>query len=88
MCSASRPERGGEREDRVKGKVMTRVSAGWMTLAFTAMAVMISDDQEKWVKIGDLTSEAIYGEASPNHQSPVLCAFEQVEPCLEACRRR
>jgi len=36
---------------------VTEESAGWMTLAFAAIAVIIRGDQEKWFRMGDLTSE-------------------------------
>ena len=57
MWSASKPERGGEWEDGKKEEAVTEESAGWVTFAFAAIAAMISGDHEKWVKIGDLTSE-------------------------------
>ena len=121
MCSASRPERGVGWEDGVKEDEVTEESAGWMMLAFAAIADRIRGDQEKWVRIGDLMSEGHISRSldeSPNNlnpnqliiqrtrtridiqvienmarlllhlNAPVLCAFEQVEPCLEDCRSR
>ena len=104
----------------MKEDEVTEESAGWMMLAFAAIAARIRGDQEKWVRIGDLMSEGHISRSldeSPNNlnpnqliqrteagsgahvienlarvlphlNAPVLCAFEQVEPCLKDCRSR
>jgi hypothetical protein len=73
MCTASRPERGvgleyGEKDDGVRKK-----NAGWMSCALAARAAVMSGDQAKWVRIGDLEYDGHMSRslvASPNNLSP------------------
>ena len=73
MWTAIRPERGGVCEDGKKEEAVTEESAGWMTLAFAAIAARINGDHEKWVKIGDLTSDGHISSSRdevPNNLNP------------------
>ena len=73
MWSAMRPERGGVWEDGKKDDAVTEESDGWMTFAFAAIAARISGDHEKWVKIGDLTSDGHISSSRdefPNNLNP------------------
>jgi len=75
MCSASRPERGGERDDGVKE--VKEESAGWM------IASMIRGDQEKGFKIGNLTSEGDISrtpDESPNNQKSKIWTLHRPKP--------
>jgi hypothetical protein len=73
MCSASRPESGGEWEYGEKEEGVTEESAGWMTFAFAAIAAKMSGDHEKWVRMGDLVSDGHISRSldeSPNNLNP------------------
>lgn len=63
MCSASRPERGAGLEEGVEEDGVMDASEGWMICALAASAAVMSGDQEKWVRIGDV---AIEGHMSNN----------------------
>jgi len=58
----------GEKEDGVREE-----SEGWMIRAFAASAAVMSGDQPKWVRIGDLEYEGHMSRSlleSPNRLSP------------------
>jgi hypothetical protein len=73
MCSASSPERGGGLEEGTKEDGVEEESAGCMRCAFAERAAVMSGDQEKCVRIGDVDNDGHMSSnllESPNNLFP------------------